>query len=77
MGKKSNNGGRIALSGYIFQTLYAIILSMKEEWELIKVEPLTAYDKTDIMLLKNMKYSEVACVGVDIQLSGNKKDRFN
>ena len=72
VGKKSNNGGRIALSGYIFQTLYAIILSMKEEWELIKVEPLTAYDKTDIMLLKNMKYSEVACDGVDIQLSGNK-----
>lgn len=70
MGTKSKNGGKIALSGYIFQTLYAIILSMKEEWDLIKVEPLTPNDKTDILLLKETKCDDIECDGVNIHLSG-------
>ena len=72
MSKKSLNGGKIALSGYIFQTLYAIILSMKEEWDQIKVEPITPNDKTDILLLKDTKCEDIECDGVDIHLSGDK-----
>ena len=72
MCEKFKNGGAIALSGYIFQTLYAIILSMKEEWDLIKVEPITPNDKTDIMLLKEKKCDDVECEGVDIYLSGGR-----
>lgn len=64
MGK---NGGRNALSGYILQTLYAIILCMKEDWEQIKVEPITPNDKTDILLLEDTE-----CEGVDVNLSGNQ-----
>ena len=65
MGKK--NGGRNALSGYILQTLYAIILCMEEDWEQIKVEPITPNDKTDILLLEDTE-----CEGVDVNLSGNQ-----
>ena len=67
MCEKFKNGGAIALSGYIFQTLYAIILSMKEEWDLIKVEPITPNDKTDIMLLTKTSHTEKVCLTLKTQ----------
>lgn len=72
MNGENQNGGSIALSGYIFQTLYAIVLSMREEWDLLKVEPITPNDKTDIMLIEKAVYDENTINGVDIHLSGKE-----
>lgn len=68
-----NNGGRNALSGYFFQTLYAIILCMKDEnWNQIKVEPYTTKSKIDILLCTDLLYKDDICSNVDIHVSNNK-----
>lgn len=57
------NHGAIAFSGFIFQALYAIIVSMKDDkWNALKVEPLSSKDKTDIALYES----------VDIRLLNDK-----
>ncbi len=51
MSEKLVNHGAIALSGFIYQALYAITVSMRDDrWNALKVEPLTSKDKTDIAL---------------------------
>lgn len=50
-GKKQNSGGSNAVSGFIYQTLYAIMVSMEDDrWDRIKVEPLSSNEKIDIGL---------------------------
>ncbi len=63
--------GAVALSGYIYQTLYAIVVSLKESgWDRIKMEPVTAMGKVDIMLYAS---DDGACDAVKITLSEGKK----
>ena len=55
MSEKLVNHGAIAFSGFIYQALYAIVVSMKDDrWNALKVEPLTSKDKTDIALYESV-----------------------
>lgn len=57
--KKQNGGGSNAVSGFIYQTLYAIMVSMEDDrWDRIKVEPLSSNEKIDILLIANNPLTE-------------------
>ncbi len=61
--------GAVALSGYIYQTLYAIMAAMEDPgWDQIKVEPVTSEGKTDIAFYRDDAYE-----AVNITLSGRQK----
>ena len=54
MGKGPSNGGVVANRGFIFQAIVAEIQCLeRDDWDAIKVEPVTTNDKVDIMLYRN------------------------
>ena len=56
MGKGPTNGGIIANRGFIFQAIVAEIQCLeRNDWNSIKVEPETNFDKVDIMLYQDGK----------------------
>ena len=49
-----SNGGQVANRGFIFQAIVAIIECLKrDDWDEVKMEPPTKYDKVDIQLYQN------------------------
>ncbi len=68
MSDKQVNHGAAGSSGYIYQTFYAIIVSLKDDnWTSMKIEPLTAEEKTDIAF-----YNDDNLEGINIRLLGNE-----
>lgn len=52
MVQKEISSGGASFSGYIYQTLYAILLCMEDEkWDRIKIEPVSSKEQIDILLL--------------------------
>ena len=70
---KYTKHGTDAASGFIYQTFYAIIVSLKDDnWDSLKIEPLTAKGKTDIAFYEKESYEkELYEKGANIQLLSN------
>lgn len=70
---KYTNHGADAASGFIYQTFYAIIVSLKDDnWDSLKIEPLTSKGKTDIAFYeKEENKDEFYENGANIRLLSN------
>ena len=58
MGERVISSGGAAFSGYIYQTLYAILACMEDKkWDSIKIEPVSSKEQIDILLLDSNSLS--------------------
>ena len=64
--------GRESVRGYVYQAIIAVLESLEnDEWDKIKVEPLTDKDKVDIVLQK----SGVIIKAIQVKSSVNKFEK--